>query len=377
VNNSNDNVVELKSKEQVLSDAALWLIREEEGMSEAEQAEFKTWLNQSQQHRACYEQVAGPVKDADVLANLSEIFPYQAQHKKTKKSFSPRLAIAFSAVLCFGLIILSHLEPQARYFNQIATWWQQQIIPADIPDAEQSPQYVKTYHTRYGEQASFNLPDQSVLKLNTNSKVKVVYTEKNRALYLDKGELHIQVAHDKNWPLVVFAQDKAIEAVGTAFNVSIENELEVELIVTDGKVAVADTPDLKTNSSGLRHPVGTLRVNKGEKLMLKNGVKVAEKTALEVIDPDKLDAFLAWQKGSLTFNGDSLESVVNELSRYTGYQFALKQDELKTTQVVARIKLADLDNVFSVLENSFGLTVDQSTDSKVIVLTQNQVEAKH
>ena len=80
---------------------------------------------------------------------------------------------------------------------------------------------------------------------------------------------HIDVAHDKTRPLSVIAGGKVIQAVGTAFNVEVRNEL-VELIVTDGKVLVAtkndDIAKTEIDEMGKKLPENSMAISKGEKV---------------------------------------------------------------------------------------------------------------
>ena len=75
------------------------------------------------------------------------------------------------------------------------------------------------FQTDVGESKDILLSDKSKITLNTNSFVQVRYTQHSRVINLLRGEIHIDVAHDKTRPLSVIAGDKVIQAVGTAFNV--------------------------------------------------------------------------------------------------------------------------------------------------------------
>ncbi|MCU4676546.1 FecR domain-containing protein [Catenovulum sp. 2E275] len=369
-NTDKANVVDLKTKEQIILDAAGWLIKQEEGFSQTQQVEFEDWLNQSELHKKLFNQVAKPVTDANMLANLAPIFPYQKRQQRRKTSLLPKMAVALSTVFCVGLLwFMQTAQTPAPSANQS---YQDSVILDAHNSQTNTVQYVRTFHTQIGEQGHFILPDQSSLRLNTNSQVKVVFTDNRRLLYLNKGELHIEVAHNQTWPLSVIAKDKTFEAVGTAFNVAIENELAVELIVTDGTVAVAEIKPVPANQNQPDNHL-VISVNKGEKLQLsteQNSLKNAQKVQ---VGQAQIDQLLAWQTGSLTFNGEPLETVLQTLAQYTEYRFELEQAELKQMKIVARIKVSELNNITEILTHNFGLKAEKTKDKQSIVLSKAKV----
>ena len=70
------------------------------------------------------------------------------------------------------------------------------------------------YSTEVGEHATFYLQDNTKVVLNTDSKLKVTYTDKQRLFELQQGELHVTVAHNAQQPLSVHAGSRVIQAVG-------------------------------------------------------------------------------------------------------------------------------------------------------------------
>src|SRR6202040_1603516 len=68
------------------------------------------------------------------------------------------------------------------------------------------------FQTAVGEQAAVALPDGSSFDLNTNSRVEVDYTERNRVIRLERGEAYFKVAHDTHRPFWVYAGDRWVRA---------------------------------------------------------------------------------------------------------------------------------------------------------------------
>ncbi len=93
------------------------------------------------------------------------------------------------------------------------------------------------YATRIGERSTIRLADGSVVTLDTASRVSLDLTTANREVHLLGGQANFEVAKDKARPFVVYAGDRRITAVGTAFDVRLDQR-EVCVTLVDGKVSV-------------------------------------------------------------------------------------------------------------------------------------------
>ena len=225
-----------------------------------------------------------------------------------------------------------------------------------------------------GESNSINLPDESKLVLNTDSFVQVKYTKNARIIELHRGEIHIDVAHDTTRPLSVVAKGKVIQAVGTAFNVEVRNQL-VELIVTDGKVLVEERYKLANEKDGSqidiekiaqRLPNTSLAISKGEKVDLDQSRAVTKNVVK--VDTAELAASLSWQQGNIIFRGEPLSEVMAEISRYTDIEFELAANqELEQVQVAGLFKTGDVKGLLEVLSNNFNINAEKIGQHKIVL----------
>ena len=99
--------------------------------------------------------------------------------------------------------------------------------------------------TRYER---YELDDGSIVELNRGAQATVEFTEKNRLVSLDSGEAHFTIAKDSSRPFIVTARGVAVQAVGTIFNVKI-NEDSVNVLVTEGRVLVDHEPPAMQNGA--------------------------------------------------------------------------------------------------------------------------------
>ena len=206
------------------------------------------------------------------------------------------------------------------------------------------------------------LQDKTRIKLNTNSLVRVTYTDKQRVFELLRGEMHVAVAHNEHKPLSVYAGSNIIQAVGTAFNVELGSE-DVELIVTDGKVLVSDinsrtAAPLKLSDVYLSPK--SFSVSKGQKAQLK-----ASNTTIIGSDAAKLASDLAWQQGNLIFRGESLFDAMQEVSRYTNYQFDFGDEDTKSLQIAGFFKTSDISGLLAALESNFNVVFKKISNNQI------------
>lgn len=325
----------------VLEQASDWIAKMDRGLNQPESKQFQQWMHSSPMNMKVMFEVAQMWDKLDELNRLSNIFP-----KSTVKGtwFSNQFKAIAASVIFLVCILLLQTEHLPFMTGQ-----------------EQYATLATQYETEVGERNTIHLPDSSILVLNTNSLVNVTYSQKARIIELQRGELHIEVAHNKSRPLRVFAAGKIIQAVGTAFNVQVNDTL-VELIVTDGKVLV-DSQNPLTQESPISN--GAIPVVKGEMIDLHISLPVAE-SVVKKVEQSEISSKLSWRKGNLIFRGDSLADAIKEISRYSDISFELADDEkLREIKVAGMFKTGDIDGLLSVLEKSFNIEYKKVSAKKI------------
>lgn len=352
-----NNVVPLKSAKNsdvVLDVASDWLAKFDRGLSEQEELQLKQWLSESTAHQDMFLKMARLWDNLGALERLKVLFPEPPVKPATYRPW----AIAASFVLTGMLIAVGlRLTPD----------W---IIGSDEL-VVLSEQY---FETGIGDLKRVTLSDGSQLFVNTNSSVKVTFTQSQRVIELNKGELHIQVAHNTQRPLSVFAAGQVIQAVGTAFNVelspgSASAEL-VELIVTEGKVRIAKqaatlvTPE---STEQVRLPEHTTALVEGQKALLSDAPIDDTTKLIRDIAASEINAQLSWHSGNLVFRGESLQHVLNEVSRYNAVSFEVADNILNETRVAGLFKTNDLSGFLKALEQNFAINNVRLADNRILL----------
>ncbi len=351
-----NNIYQLPTQGRCDDEASEWLAKLDRGLSAEEERTLKVWLRQSTEHQAALLKLASLWDRMGSLSLLSELFPRPVQQQKSLRRYYPAAAAAalFAVVIAVLQVRGPSLAPPSR-------WWQSDDSVVAIVDG--------VYETAIGEQSTINLPDSSVLVLNTNSLIKAVYSDKQRLLILERGEMNIEVAHDEQRPLSVMAGQKIVQAVGTAFNVQIINDSEVELIVTDGKVLVAERGDIK-GGTGVKTGGTPLKPLSDKSTVVAKGERVvlgANQEAIAKVSDSDISAQLSWRQGNLVFRGETLAEAVVELSRYTPVRFELADHKLGDIRIGGRFKAGDVDGLLATLRENFNIDYERPDAERVLL----------
>src|SRR5579883_2450196 len=149
------------------------------------------------------------------------------------------------------------------------------------------------------------LVDGSALTMNANTEVRVSFTAARRDVTLLRGEAHFSVTHDTHRPFEVHARDRVVVAVGTAFDVRLNSGNDVEVTVTEGRVALLEdgAPQLRRG----RFPLQT--ISAGQDALL-----TARDVTVGPVDSAEIFRRLAWERRELSFEGQTLSQAVADFS---------------------------------------------------------------
>jgi transmembrane sensor len=301
--------------EPISEQAARWAVRADAGsLSPDEQRELDAWLNADPRHRGAYVRARARWVDLDRLAAIHGPASSETAKAETAPSFSRRQMLAASVaaitVVGGGLSWIVLRGGREHYTSGI------------------------------GEVRRIALEDGSTLMLNTATEVAVQFSKRQRDIRLIRGEALFEVAHDQARPFIVYANDTAVRAVGTAFAVRLESS-QVDVTVTEGVVEVTD----RTTASGSAQesPVSARaqpqRVAANERVVITH----ARAAELETIAPAEAIRQLAWREGMVSFDGESLQTAVAEINRHNRRQIVIDDPALAAKPVVGIFRATDLD----------------------------------
>lgn len=379
-----ENIVEFPDSDAIEDEALVWLIRldGDKPLSAAEEREFDQWLARSPAHRDALKSLNAFWSDSNVLSELVQVDSIIALCRKRLVSwFWPLSGVRLAAVSC------------------LLTVFALGLLFSDRHDLASNGLYVTTV----GQQQVITLADDSRVQLNTNSQIRVDYSEGYRNIRLLQGEVHFEVATDPSKPFRVYAGSGRVQAMGTAFNVYLK-ENNVDVFVTEGRVALASTLPLAPAVSEAGHPIdgpsisptkdpyakadlnglGTMAAGEGALLKQRQVLQPGTPTHLAqtqpVIElvprtPDDLkqkNAHLAWRQGLLIFAGETLEEAMAEIARYTPVNIEIVDANLRQLKIGGQIQVGDTESMFKALEANFGLKVKRLSYNRVQVIAAGQ-----
>lgn len=334
-------VSQIREQEQMEQHACSFIAKLDSGpLSESDEAELRDWLQADARHKNALMEMAKLMDHMGVLSRLSDLFPLDTQVpgyvKKTQKS--SKWLVPMAVGLCCALVVMM-------------LSWGVNII------GENTALQSMTASTDIGEIKTLVLQDGSKVTLNTFSQIEVEFSEKERAIHLIRGEALFEVAHNKSRAFLVIANNKVVKAIGTAFNVRI-GDGNIEVTVTDGTVEVEkiaeDNSDLSMNIKNideLKKKVVT-RMTRGQEAVIADTLEFLQPIA--AVDIEKK---LLWQKGILIFEGESLEHVVAEISRYTSKKIIISDQATKEIRIGGYFETGDIVKLFDILESGFNISV--------------------
>jgi transmembrane sensor len=308
--------------------AASWLIRLEGQASPELWEEFQTWLEESPRHRAAFIRLR------------------TAWHRVDKVKLLRPADGTIDADLLGRLDIAAETEPQVPVTHPSFARARQQQAPRRADTSLERRRWLTAagvacvaiagalygtlrpggdeYETEIGGRQQIALADGSHVDLNTDSELVVRLTPTRRDLTLVRGEALFRVAHDTQRPFYVIAGGTVVRAVGTEFSVRIHDDNRVEVLVTEGRVAVGDPESTVLPTL----PPSAAAVSAGERATDNRGrVSIAKMRTAD------MQRKLAWTTGWLLFQGESLDEAVNEFNRYNRRHLLIADDAITHRQL--------------------------------------------
>ncbi len=272
---------------QIRDEAARWVADRDSGLlSHEDDLRLEAWLAEDPVHRRAYERAERLWSALDAIEETPGMRPprpvaaVNAHHTASIRRnrmgnwrHQPRGArkVAAAVAACVALLV--------------------SVPVLDIPMRLQADARTGT-----GEQRIVNLPDGSVVQLNTNSAIAFDYQPGARNIELLRGEAAFTVTPDKSRPFRVKTSEGVARALGTRFIVRRYDD-GASVSVTEHRVAVSFAESRR-------------ELKEGQRVSYSREGGLTSPTSVDVADAD------AWTRGRLIVVNRPLGEVIDELSRY-------------------------------------------------------------
>jgi len=268
-----------QTPEAVLDQALEWQVTLSSGeCSEQDKEAFKLWLIARPEHTETWNKLT---------VNLSK--------------FSK-----IPAALTRNVQHLANQEVQKRrhWLKSISALFVAGSSAFALSNTPQSRIHLAQHQTTKGEIRSLELPDGSVLKLNSASAVDIHFTPQVREIVLHTGEIQLISATQSSTnpaPLQVRVREGVVRAIGTRFTVKRHGHYgvgSVDVAVQDGMVDVSPTGS----------NIQALRLKAGQAMQFDSN---------QLGTPETIQtASYAWTKGLLIAERQSLCNFLKELQKH-------------------------------------------------------------
>ncbi len=342
------NIIKTLNKHKSVEDlAAIWFLHlSEPDCSKRDRAAFEQWRSTAPAHAEAYDRIERSLVFADrhsshpLLADLMDEILAETEPEKTKKGwFVASVALAGTVMIAVMVYM---------------------FIPLGISG-------IVVHDTIIGERSTIALSDGSTVILNTNSRIEVEYTDDQRSLTLLRGQAIFEVAKNKNWPFVVEAGNQRITALGTSFDVRLDQELEaVKIVLVEGRVAVDEFLLIGPKSQQKAIPSKRIELNVGERLIASAGVP---RTAVKI----NLDKAISWKSGKVIFREEFLTQAVREVNRYSTENIRLADDpRVRNLRVSGIFNTGQVKSFVYVLESTHNLTAQRTSKNEITLIWHEQ-----
>ena len=207
-------------------------------------------------------------------------------------------------------------------------------------DNKIAEQFVEVTTTQ-NQHRQVNLPDGSVIQLNSNTKLS--YPEKfnssNRKVTL-YGEAFFTIQPNSKSPFLVNLTDSiCVTVTGTSFNViNYHENAEIEVVLLEGTLQLS----IKSKKSDYEQKLKPSEKGVYNKLHPHKNFRIAK------IDQNGISEVTAWLRNELFFNNATFEKIANELENEYDIPIFIDDDGLKGVTFTG--KFSTEESVFKVLE---------------------------
>ncbi len=347
---------------KLTEEATEWFLRiYSDEIAAGDFSSWRDWINRSPAHAEAFDSVSEFWQQSEQVNDLpwpseSEleqdhydgkaalpVFQHSDVHNSQRSWILASAQVAAVLVLSFGLLF---------------------VAIQDLGFPAQKSQIV--YETGIAEHKAVDLNDGSQILLGAKSKILIDYTLSERNITLKSGEAFFDVAKDETRPFIVTAGLRSIEAVGTSFNINLNNQ-DTAVSVIEGVVSISVSPSALTAGEKVE-PVPMTPL-----FMLNAGQELVASTSGfdDVVRPFNADAVTSWRIGRHVFVGKPLETVIANLNRYSDQKIVIAEDEIKGVLFTGTVFNDNISDWLDGLDKAFNVRIINVKDDDLILIASS------
>ena len=259
------------------------------------------------------------------------------KHFDNSRAIKPKVSRYWLSGIAASLLLLAGL---AVYY--VKQYEAVQGIPQESQLVEKS--------APYGTKLTLTLPDGSVAKLNSGSKLafSTPFGQQTREVMLE-GEAFFEIIKEPAKPFIVNAGEIKTTVLGTAFNVSAyEKDDQVKVALVTGKVKVKINDSIQQVEKIL-NPLEMVTFSKKDR-----------QVTVKKFDPDVITS---WKDQIIHFQKESLPEVIDRLEKWYGVRIIVDNPENRTWSYTGKFRQKSLDHVLLRMSFTEGFTYEIKNDT--------------
>jgi transmembrane sensor len=289
-------------------------------------AGLQRWMAISPDHQAAYMRVVTEVGHASDAATL--IPSLRAGNVPRRWTWQRPTYFAAATALAAGILLA-------------VGWHFYAARTAIIPDPREQAQ---SFAITDGEK-EIKLADGSTILLRGATRLNVRFQATERAIDLLSGRARFDVKHDRTRPFVVYAKGGSVTAVGTVFEVNVEQDVQVRLLEGHVRVAMPARAQETKGREVLLSPGGTTTFSADPPPALPSSVSERQPAPRNLKMFDDVPA----------------SEIVAEVNKRSSVKIELVDEAVGRQRIFAELNLDDADAVARKIAASLGLAIDRST----------------
>lgn len=199
--------------------------------------------------------------------------------------------------------------------------------------------------TGIGEQRTMTLGDGTRVILNTDTRIQLKFSDRERRVLLENGEALFEVAPQAGRPFVVGAGERSIRALGTVFLVR-RDARRLAVTLLEGKVAVESAAG---EGAGPQASI----LAPGQRLLFAGDRPPS-------IDQPALEKVTAWRRGLVDFDNTTLGEAAADMNRYSASRLVIEQPQAAQIHINGVFRTGDNASFAAAVARAYRLGIRES-----------------
>ena len=218
------------------------------------------------------------------------------------------------------------------------SWFAKELINNKIANNQNKEENIadNEISVSYGSKSRIQLPDGSVVILNSGSTLKYPgrFDKVSRNVFIT-GEAYFDVTKDKEHPFYVKTNGITIKVLGTKFNIkSYPEEKMVQATLVTGSI------ELYSNRNGIRknNRLAILKPNQQAIIEIENIKSMNDSInnlesikSISINNQIDVEQFISWKDNRLVFRDEKFINLTHQLERWYNVEIEIKDDKMKET----------------------------------------------